>query len=208
MATWKRPKSSIRHLAHDSGAGHARALASERGERRDAVPRKSATSPSCRPPARIFHSLTCHTRSPCRGEERCRRGRLRGKQEGPKREDGFGPRLIVRFAGRLWGRRNPGPRYEGTGGIFPLLHPAAPGRAVDAATVDRGCRRSAGTDAWLHRAALLDKKLTGFALAEIRQRLRDFDRAQLPSVDHAQRMQRARSAAQDRTRVARGGAAA
>jgi hypothetical protein len=49
----------------------------------------------------------------------------------------------------------------------------------------------------------LNKKLTGLTLAEIRQRLGDLDRPQLPGVGQAQRMQRARSAAQSWTRVAR-----
>jgi len=48
-----------------------------------------------------------------------------------------------------------------------------------------------------------NKKLTGLTLAEIRQRLGDLDRTQLPSVDQAQRMQRARSAAHERQRASR-----
>jgi hypothetical protein len=40
----------------------------------------------------------------------------------------------------------------------------------------------------------LTKKLTGLTLAQIRQRLRDLDRAQLPSVDQAKIRQRARLA--------------
>jgi hypothetical protein len=40
----------------------------------------------------------------------------------------------------------------------------------------------------------LNKKLTGMTLAEIRERFADLDRSQLPTVDQAQAMQRARTA--------------
>ena len=40
----------------------------------------------------------------------------------------------------------------------------------------------------------LNKKLTGLTLAETRERLADLDRQQLPSVEQAQAMQRARQA--------------
>lgn len=43
----------------------------------------------------------------------------------------------------------------------------------------------------------LNRKLTGLTLAELRRRLRDLDRARLPSVDQAQAMQRARSAVRE-----------
>ena len=48
----------------------------------------------------------------------------------------------------------------------------------------------------------LNKKLTGMTLAEIRSRLADLDRTQLPSVDQAQEMQRARQAVRDAARAA------
>jgi len=43
----------------------------------------------------------------------------------------------------------------------------------------------------------LNEKLTDSTLAQIRQRLGDIDRSQLPNVSQAQRMQRARSAARE-----------
>jgi hypothetical protein len=49
----------------------------------------------------------------------------------------------------------------------------------------------------------LDKKLTGLTLAEIRRRLADLDRAQLPDVGQAQRMQRHTLAARERQRASR-----
>ena len=48
-----------------------------------------------------------------------------------------------------------------------------------------------------------NKKFTGLTFAEIRQRLGNLDGTQLPSVDQAQRIQRARSAAHERQRASR-----
>jgi hypothetical protein len=50
----------------------------------------------------------------------------------------------------------------------------------------------------------LNKKLTGMSLAEIRERLSDLDRTQLPSVDHAQAMQEARAAMREAHTATRG----
>jgi hypothetical protein len=48
----------------------------------------------------------------------------------------------------------------------------------------------------------LNKKLTGMTLADIRSRLADLDRSQLPTVEHAQEMQSARQAVRDGARGA------
>ena len=50
----------------------------------------------------------------------------------------------------------------------------------------------------------LNKKLTGLTLAEIRERLADLDRQQLPSVEQAQAMQRARQAEREHPQPDRG----
>jgi hypothetical protein len=94
--------------------------------------------------------------------------------------------------------------------IFDCLHSATDGAGFKAALDAAGLMLSNGdrrdcfvvvNQAGGHHA--LNKKLTGLTLAEIRQRLGDLDRAQLPSVNQAQRMQRARSAARERQRASR-----
>lgn len=92
--------------------------------------------------------------------------------------------------------------------IFDCVHGAESGTglaaALDAAglILAKGDRRDclvAVDHAGGHHA--LNKKLTGLPLAELRRRFGDLDR--LPSVDQAQAMQRARSAARERQRAAR-----
>lgn len=82
--------------------------------------------------------------------------------------------------------------------IFDCVHRAASSAGLAAALnvagliLARGDRRDcfvAVDHAGGHHA--LNKKLTGLTLAELRRRLGDLDRAQLPSVDQAQAMQRA-----------------
>jgi Relaxase/Mobilisation nuclease domain len=94
--------------------------------------------------------------------------------------------------------------------VFDCVHRAASGTglaaALDAAglILARGDRRDcliAVDYAGGHHA--LGKKLTGLTLTELRRRLGDFDRARLPSVDQAQAMQRAGSAARERQRASR-----
>lgn len=94
--------------------------------------------------------------------------------------------------------------------IFDCVHRAASGTGLAAAfdaaglILARGDRRDcliAVDHAGGHHA--LGKKLTGLTLAELRRRWGDLDRAQLPSVDQAQAMQRAGSAARERQRAAR-----
>ncbi len=89
--------------------------------------------------------------------------------------------------------------------IFDCLHCSENGAGFNAALDMAGLMLAQGDrrdcfvvvdQAGGHHA--LNKKLTGLTLADIRQRLCDLDRPQLPSVDQAQRMQRARLAVRNR----------
>jgi transposase len=94
--------------------------------------------------------------------------------------------------------------------IFDCLHRSENGKAFRAALDAAGLMLATGDrrDCFVvvdpsggHHA--LNKKLTGLTLAEIRGRLADLDRAPLPDVGQAQRMQRPRLAARERQRASR-----
>jgi len=95
------------------------------------------------------------------------------------------------------------------GAILDCLEQADGGRAFKAALEERGFALANGDrrDCFVvidqeggHHA--LNKRLTGLTLATLRERLSDLDRSQLPGVEQAQEMQRARTGREEHGRGA------